>query len=167
MVKAPKAELPSDVVNVDSRSEDPVVGMLSNFAETPIELDGEWYASVEAFWQAIKFPEGSAEREQVAQMTAPNAKRAGAAVETPLNIEYGGKLIAHGSPQHHYLARRALGAKFEQHEAAREALLETGDRELTHVLYDSDGNLIPDSWSLPARVFTSHLVEIRDELKAV
>ena len=34
------------------------LGLLSNFAATPFELDGKRYASVEGFWQMLLYPEG-------------------------------------------------------------------------------------------------------------
>src|SRR5262249_52307840 len=68
----------------------PGLGLLSNFAATPFEFHGKKYASVEGFWQMMKFPEGPDDprakfagldwpntREQVGQMTAFDAKHAG------------------------------------------------------------------------------------------
>ena len=66
------------------------LGLLSNFAATPFEFRGKRYASLEGFWQMMKYPEGpddprakfpglngSYTRDEVAQMTAFDAKRAG------------------------------------------------------------------------------------------
>ena len=33
------------------------LGILSNFAATPFELDGKRYASIEGFWQMMKYPD--------------------------------------------------------------------------------------------------------------
>ena len=70
------------------------LGILSNFAATPFELDGKRYASVEGFWQMMLYPEGPDDeraknkgvtwkytREQVAQMTGFEAKAAGTLAE--------------------------------------------------------------------------------------
>src|SRR3954468_11248436 len=59
------------------------LGLLSNFASTPFVFHGKRYASLEGFWQMMKFPEGSDDarakfpglvwshtRDEVAQMTA-------------------------------------------------------------------------------------------------
>ena len=67
------------------------LGVLSNFAATPFTLRGRRYASVEGFWQAMKYPENPDDpraqfpsitwgltRGQVEQLTAFDAKRAGA-----------------------------------------------------------------------------------------
>lgn len=74
------------------------LGILSNFAATPFEMDGKRYASVEGFWQMMLYPEGPDDerakdrritwkytREQVAQMTAFEAKQAGMLAEENMN----------------------------------------------------------------------------------
>ena len=66
------------------------LGLLSNFAATPFIYKGKKYASVEGFWEITKYPENSDDprakfkgvtwnytREQVSQMTAFEAKKAG------------------------------------------------------------------------------------------
>jgi predicted NAD-dependent protein-ADP-ribosyltransferase YbiA (DUF1768 family) len=63
------------------------LGLLSNFAATPFKFHGKKYASLEGFWQAMKYPEDADDprakaewkytREQVAQLTGFDAKRAG------------------------------------------------------------------------------------------
>ena len=53
----PCAEACREVVNVTSRSTDPSIQLISNFAHTPSELDGDRHASVQAFWQGLKFPD--------------------------------------------------------------------------------------------------------------
>src|ERR1700692_25855 len=70
------------------------LGILSNFAATPFMLRGKRYASVEGFWQMMLYPEGPRDpratapgitwphsREEVAEMTAFEAKDAGTAAE--------------------------------------------------------------------------------------
>jgi predicted NAD-dependent protein-ADP-ribosyltransferase YbiA (DUF1768 family) len=77
---------PNEVI-LSKRSE---LGLLSNFAATPFTFHGKRYASLEGFWQMMKYPENDEDprakypglhwawtREQVAQMTAFEAKRAG------------------------------------------------------------------------------------------
>ncbi len=82
----PQEALPGEVV-LSKRHE---LGLLSNFAATPFEFRGKRYASLEGFWQAMKFPEGPDDprsqfpglewkytHDEVAQMTAFEAKAAG------------------------------------------------------------------------------------------
>ena len=89
---APKWEImpqeagPGEVI-LSKRNE---LGLLSNFAATPFTYHDKKYASLEGFWQMMKYPEGPDDprakfeglewkhtRDEVAQMTAFDAKRAG------------------------------------------------------------------------------------------
>src|SRR4051794_16769975 len=82
----PQEARPGEVI-LSKRHE---LGILSNFAATPFEFRGVRYASVEGFWQMMKYPEGEGDerarfpglewrftRAQVAGMTGFEAKRAG------------------------------------------------------------------------------------------
>ena len=129
------------------------LGILSNFAATPFELDGKRYGSVEGFWQMMLYPEMRADdlryresavqwkysREQVAQMTAFEAKSAGTLAEEnmkKLGIDwctYQGKRFPYRSatPGEHYrLIVAAMRAKLEQNPEVRRILLATGDLSL-------------------------------------
>ena len=82
----PQAAAPGEVI-LSKRNE---LGVLSNFAATPFTFRGKRYASVEGFWQMMKYPEDTRDprasfpgvewaytREQVAQLTGFAAKHAG------------------------------------------------------------------------------------------
>src|SRR5438445_13622030 len=86
----PQEAQPGEVI-LSKRNE---LGILSNFAATPFELYGKRYASVEGFWQMMLYPEGPDDprakfagvawahsRDEVGQMTAWDAKNAGALAE--------------------------------------------------------------------------------------
>lgn len=83
----PQAANPGEVI-LSKRNE---LGILSNFAATPFEFRGETYASIEGFWQMMKYPENANDirntiaypftRGQVAQMVAFAAKDAGSQAE--------------------------------------------------------------------------------------
>ncbi len=125
------------------------LGILSNFAATPFELNGKRYASVEGFWQMMLYPEGPEDerakdnrvvwkytREQVAQMTAFEAKSAGTLAEEnmkKLGIDwctFEGKSFPYRSakPGEHYrLIVAAMRAKLEQNPEVKRILLATGD----------------------------------------
>src|SRR5947208_9183053 len=79
----PQAAGPGEVI-LSKRNE---LGLLSNFAATPFTFRGRCYASLEGFWQMMKYPEGAEDpraesanlhwaytREQVAQLTGFEAK---------------------------------------------------------------------------------------------
>src|SRR6185369_1979483 len=82
----PQEAKPGEVI-LSKRHE---LGVLSNFAPTPFTFRGKRYASLEGFWQAMKYPEDADDprakfaglkwaftRAQVEQLTAFEAKRAG------------------------------------------------------------------------------------------
>src|SRR5437868_5700641 len=86
----PQEAGPGEVI-LSKRNE---LGLLSNFAATPFTFHGKKYASLEGFWQMMKYPEGPNDaraqfpglhwnytREQVAQLTSFEAKRAGTLAE--------------------------------------------------------------------------------------
>ncbi|CAN5557224.1 hypothetical protein BH10ACI2_BH10ACI2_12880 [soil metagenome] len=125
------------------------LGILSNFAATPFELYGKRYASVEGFWQMMLYPEGTSDerardkrvtwkytREQVAQMTAFEAKSAGTLAEENMKtlgidwVTFEGKRFPYRSatPGEHYrLILAAMRAKVDQNPEVKRILLATGD----------------------------------------
>ena len=79
-------------LNVAYRSSDWRIKLISNFAPTPFELDGRAYASVEGFWQGLKFP-SAADRRRIAELYAGTAKRAGEGAVPAAMFEYEGERI--------------------------------------------------------------------------
>src|SRR5213594_3130781 len=82
----PQEAGPGEVI-LSKRNE---LGLLSNFAPTPFVFHDKRYASLEGFWQMMKYPEGPDDprakfrglewkftRDEVAQLTAFAAKKAG------------------------------------------------------------------------------------------
>src|SRR5262245_16419398 len=137
----PQEAGPGEVI-LSKRNE---LGLLSNFAATPFEFHGKKYASLEGFWQAMKYPEGADDpransewkytREQVAQMTAFDAKRAGdlaSANMKKLNIDWVSfeeKRFSYRpkEPGEHYrLIVEATRAKVNQNPEVKRVLLATG-----------------------------------------
>ncbi len=141
-------------VNIGSQGETETEQVLSNFAATPFVLDGQHYASVEGFWQSLKFPEGSREREEVSQMVGREAKRTGRQAPRQETFRYLGQEIRVGSPEHHELMRRAIRAKLEQNLHVLKLLLATGNRPITHILKAPDGRVLPDSKTIPGAIFS-------------
>lgn len=123
------------------------LGILSNFASTPFELNRKKYASLEGFWQSMKYPENDSDprnkskawpytRHQVEHLVAFEALKAGKEAEKimkDLNIkwisfngirmEYKGK----DAPTHYKLIEAATRAKVDQNPKVKEILLSTGD----------------------------------------
>lgn len=149
-----------DDLGADARLDEPAINitwdaapkpfkLIANLAPTPFELDGRQYASVEGFWQGLKLPEGP-ERERVAALAGHDAKKAGGRVRYADTVTYQGLQARVVTVEHWELMELACWAKFEQHEAARAALLSTAPRRLEHkVKVDSKtipGVIMADIW---------------------
>jgi predicted NAD-dependent protein-ADP-ribosyltransferase YbiA (DUF1768 family) len=144
-------------INVVSNASSEAVRLISNFAHTPFELDGQSYASVEGFWQGLKFP-GEEDRQRIATLHGDEAKRAGAQAPESDSFEYGGVTYRTGCAEHWELMRLACWAKFTQHPGAREALLATSTRPLTH-------RLRRDSRTIPGVIMAEIWMKTRTRLR--
>ncbi len=135
----------------------PRFAAMSNLAAAAFVFDGRPYASIEGFWQGLKFPD-AADRARVAALHGLAAKEAGDAAPPAADFVYEGERIAMGSPAHHRLMELACLAKFTQDAAACAALLATGQREITHVLPQ-------DSRNIPGVVMAAIWMRVRDRLR--
>ena len=125
------------------------LGLLSNFAATPFVFHGKRYASLEGFWQMMKYPEGPADpratfpgitwqytREQVSQMVGFEAKAAGDLASRNMKamgidwVTFEGRRMKYRTPDkgdHYALIVEATREKVRQNPRVREVLLSTGD----------------------------------------
>jgi predicted NAD-dependent protein-ADP-ribosyltransferase YbiA (DUF1768 family) len=127
------------------------LGILSNFAATPFIYRGHHYASLEGFWQMMLYPEGPSDpriqpgivwphtREEVAAMTAFDAKNAGTAAEENMRklgidwVTFEGQYMPYRSQrkgEHYRLIVGAMWAKLVQNPKVRQILLTTGNLKL-------------------------------------
>jgi predicted NAD-dependent protein-ADP-ribosyltransferase YbiA (DUF1768 family) len=158
----PQEAKPGEVI-LSKRSE---LGILSNFAATPFTLYGKRFASVEGFWQMMLYPEGPDDpramfkgirwphtREDVAQMTAFDAKNAGDAGEENMRkmgidwVSFDGKRMKYRSMEqgkHYRIIVEAMRAKLEQNPKVKEILISTGDLKLRPDHYE--GQNAPPEW---------------------
>lgn len=141
------------------RSMEPRFASISNLAPTPFALDGETYASVEGFWQGLKSAD-PAQRRVLGMLSGGEAKGRGDLLGRPEVFDYGGTTIFSGSPEHWALMRRACEAKFAQHEGARTALLDSGERWLTHRTR-KESRMIPGA--IMADIWMRIRTRLRDE----
>ena len=141
----PQEAGPGEVI-LSKRNE---LGLLSNFAATPFDFRGKRYASLEGFWQMMKYPESPDDprakfpgltwtytREQVSQLTAFEAKRAGTLAEENMRkmgigwVSFEGKQFEYkpAAPDEHYkLIVAATWEKVRQNPEVKSVLLATGD----------------------------------------
>ncbi len=141
------------------------LGILSNFAATPFDFHGVNYASVEGFWQMMKYPEGPDDprsvanlhwtysRDQVAHLTGFEAKRAGDLASANMKtlgidwVTFENQRMPYRSPargEHYRLIVEAMRAKLRQNPQVRETLLATGDLVLKPDHHQSASD--PDEW---------------------
>jgi predicted NAD-dependent protein-ADP-ribosyltransferase YbiA (DUF1768 family) len=152
----PREEACREPINI-TRSADRRYVAISNLYPTPFTLDGEDYASIEGFWQSLKCdtPE---RRRRVAALAGSEAKKAAGRGPPPASFDYLGETITTGTYAHWQLMERACTAKFTQNDEAREALLATGDRPLTHVVRR-------DSRTIPGVIMAQIWMRIRKALQ--
>jgi predicted NAD-dependent protein-ADP-ribosyltransferase YbiA (DUF1768 family) len=143
-------------LNITSRSPMPL-RLISNFAHAPFILDGISYASVEGFWQGLKFPDG-ADRRRLASLHGSEAKDAGFYAPPADEILYQGRTIRVGTFDHWELMELACSAKFEQNEPHRRALLDTGTRPLVH-------QMKRDSRTIPGVIMADMWMRLRERLR--
>jgi predicted NAD-dependent protein-ADP-ribosyltransferase YbiA (DUF1768 family) len=171
----PQEAKPGEVI-LSKRNE---LGLLSNFAATPFTYHGKRYASLEGFWQMMLYPEGPDDprakfpgiewkytREQVAQMTAFEAKAAGTLAEENMQkmgidwVTFESRQFAYRSkePGEHYrLIVDATRAKVDQNPDVKRVLLATGDLILRPDHYGEPDP--PPEWK-----YYEILMQIRSEL---
>ena len=172
----PQEAGPGEVI-LSKRNE---LGLLSNFAATPFKFRGKQYASLEGFWQMMKYPEGPDDprakfpglewkykRDEVAQLTAFDAKKAGDLASQNMKkmdidwVTFEGKQMPYrpAKPGDHYrLIVEVTREKVRQNLKVQQVLLATGDLVLKpdhHQASDS-----PAAWR-----YYEILTQIRDELK--
>jgi predicted NAD-dependent protein-ADP-ribosyltransferase YbiA (DUF1768 family) len=172
----PQEAGPGEVI-LSKRNE---LGLLSNFAATPFTFHGQRYASLEGFWQMMKYPEGpddprltfpglhwSLTRQQVAQLTAFEAKRAGTAGEENMRkmgitwVTFEGKRFEYKPdvPGEHYgLIVAATREKVRQNPEVKRVLLATGNLVLKPDHHQEPNS--PAAWR-----YYDILMEIRAELQ--
>jgi predicted NAD-dependent protein-ADP-ribosyltransferase YbiA (DUF1768 family) len=139
----PQEAGPGEVI-LSKRNE---LGLLSNFAATPFTFHSQRYASLEGFWQMMKYPEGPDDprasypglhwaftRQQVAQMTGFEAKRAGTLGEDHMRrmgiswVSFEGRRFEYkpATPgEHYWLIVAATREKVSQNPKVRRVLLAT------------------------------------------
>lgn len=173
----PQEAGPGEVI-LSKRNE---LGLLSNFAATPFTFHGKRYASLEGFWQMMKYPEGDDDprgtfpglqwaytREQVAQLESFAAKRAGDLGSDnmkPMGIDwvtFEGRRLPYRPPvpgEHYQLIVAATWEKVQQNPEVKRVLLATG-----HLILRPDHHQEPNAPA--AWRYYQILMEIRGKLQA-
>jgi predicted NAD-dependent protein-ADP-ribosyltransferase YbiA (DUF1768 family) len=141
----PQEAGPGEVI-LSKRNE---LGLLSNFAATPFTFRGKRYASLEGFWQMMKYPESKNDprarvagvewkytRAQVAQMSSFEANQAGALANANMKrmnitwVSFEGRRFEYRPAvpgEHCKLIVAATWEKVKQNPEVKKVLLATGD----------------------------------------
>lgn len=147
--RGPSDEALCRPVRIDESNQKGIYHLISNIADTPFELDGIHFASIESFRQSLKFND-LIERRLVATLTGVEAWNRGKQALHPDRIEYFGQSIVPDTEDYWHLYRRAHRAKFTQCSLALEQLLSTGKRPLQwmpHAKYSETLKMIQcDVW---------------------
>jgi N-glycosidase YbiA len=132
-------------------------GCFSNFSPHPIELDGKRWPTSEHYFQAQKF-EDSTHREAIRKTKSPMiAARMGRDRKKPLRRDWESVKVS--------LMRKAVLAKFTQHEDILQTLLSTGDAKIVeHTENDSYWGDGGDGSG--KNVLGQILMQVREELNA-
>lgn len=156
------------------------LGLLSNFAPTPFKFHGKEYASLEGFWQAMKYPEGPDDerakapgvewkhtREEVEKMTAFDARHAGDEGTKNMKaiginwVTFEGKKMdyrVNEKGDHYNVIVAAMKEKVRQNPEVQKVLLSTGDLKLK-----ADHHPEPNAG--PAWNYFDILMDIRGQLQ--
>jgi predicted NAD-dependent protein-ADP-ribosyltransferase YbiA (DUF1768 family) len=173
----PQEAGPGEVI-LSKRNE---LGLLSNFAATPFVFHGKRYASLEGFWQMMKYPEGADDpratfpgltwpytREQVAQLSSFEAKRAGNVGEENMKkmgitwVTFESKRMEYkpSTPgEHSRLIVEATREKVRQNPEVKRGLLSTGNLVLKPDHHQEPN--APAAWR-----YNEILTQIRAELQS-
>jgi N-glycosidase YbiA len=95
---------------------------LSNFAPYGIEIEGQWYPTVEHFYQASKFLDPTLSEQVRAARTPKDAKRRSRSQTEAVRPDW--------EDVKEEIMLTALRAKFQRHDDIRARLLATGTEEL-------------------------------------
>jgi predicted NAD-dependent protein-ADP-ribosyltransferase YbiA (DUF1768 family) len=172
----PQAAAPGEVI-LSKRNE---LGLLSNFAATPFIFHGKHYASLEGFWQMMKYPEDDHDpratfpglnwpyiRDQVAQLTSFAAKHAGDFADKNMAkmditwVSFEGKRMEYRPTQpgaHYQIIVAATREKVRQNPEVRRTLLATGNLILKPDHHQETN--VPAAWR-----YYEILTRIRSELQ--
>lgn len=138
--------------------------VLSNFADTPFEIDGIECVCSEAFIQSLKCSDVR-DQQEFCSLAGQDAWSKGSKLSE--QVFYSAKVWWRGEPynlhssEHFALVKRGLYAKYTQSALARNALIASGNATLTHDYGQTSGK----KQSLPVDVFCQIVTEIRSEVR--
>lgn len=148
-------------LNITSRSRDPRARLLSALANRPFQFAEShyvWYASLEGWYQGIKFPPDDQRRYEAFASCFGHAKAFSKLAEREF-VWWGFERLKYAGPLHRELIESAFRASFISGSDREHALLDTWGLVLVHETGEEDA---PDS-PLTKAEFAQLLMRIREE----
>lgn len=152
--------------NIASNSINEVEAWLSNLSNDSFDLDWVIYASIEAFWQSLKFEKWSEKWNECIKLSWPESKIFGNKVENKNDFVYNWVKYLVWSKDHQDLMKYALKEQLKQNPNKLSLLLSTWNINLIHRPKKADGSYYPDSSTIPWENFSKFLMELRDEFNS-
>jgi predicted NAD-dependent protein-ADP-ribosyltransferase YbiA (DUF1768 family) len=152
-------------LNIRSDSSNPIGKILSNLADTPFEVEGIIFPSVESALQGIKFKDPKKQQE-VFKMDGKSALLEGRKVTLSIKdditeyVYWKGKEIKYNSNEHRMLVAMFIREKIRQNKKVQEALLATEENFIFHDVGQENPNT-----SLPEKLYIEILLAERKILK--
>lgn len=151
--------------NISSNSENYIEAWLSNLARYPFDLNWIPYASIEAFWQSLKFEEWSSKWLECLELFWVESKKIWNKTPPKEYFIYNWNTYKVWSKPHQQLMKLALREQLKQNHNKLKLLLLTGKSKLIHKPRKKDWSLYPDSITIPGEIFSQFLMELREEFK--
>jgi len=154
-----------ETINIRSDSKDWRGAILSNLADTPFQVGGHAFLSVESALQGIKFFDRK-KREEIFCLDGLSALREGRKITNAIRdpnetyVYWDGKRIVYNSIEHRLLIAMFIGEKIRQNKKVQEALLATSGA----FIYHDVGRENPNT-SLPEKFYVEILLSQRKLLK--
>jgi predicted NAD-dependent protein-ADP-ribosyltransferase YbiA (DUF1768 family) len=154
----------TQIYNIAWNSKNPIESWLSNLSYDPFTFNWVHYASIEAFWQSLKFSQWSEEWQECILLHWLKAKKYWDKVERREKFIYNWKEYIVWSLEHQNLMKEALREQLRQKPNKLKLLLDTWNTKLIHQPLKKDWTPYPDSTNIPWEVFSKFLTELREEL---
>ncbi len=153
--------------NIASNSKNEIEVWLSNLSNNPFLFNWINYASIEAFWQSLKFEEWSKEWNECIKLHWLESKKYWNKVENIISFIYANKKYIVWSEEHQNLMKEALSEQLKQNQDKLKLLLSTWKTRLIHKPKKKDWTYYPDSETIPWEVFSRFLMELREKFMEV
>lgn len=153
--------------NVASNSQNEIEAWLSNLSYNPFTLDWILYASIEAFWQSLKFEKWSEEWNECITLSWIESKKYWNKAEKKETFIYFWIEYKVWSEKHQKLMKQALREQLKQNPDKLKLLLSTWNLDLVHRPKREDGTYYPDSITIPWYIFSRFLIELRQEFNKI